>query len=134
MKYEITNITKTNSYGVKLHRIKALVSFNDVKAGDLGGWVQCEDNLWQYGDCWIYDDASAFHGGRVDGDAQARGYAEIDDNAQIYEHVVVKDHASVSGARISGNIKISGYARIQNVTLSGVFEISGNAKIEGVTK
>ena len=51
-KYELTSETiKFN--GVTLHRIKALKNFSDVKAGDLGGWIEKEDNLSQIGDAWI---------------------------------------------------------------------------------
>ena len=56
-KYELTDITKTeNIFGkpVTLHRIRALKDFGNVKAGDLGGWVEHEGNLSQDGDCWIY--------------------------------------------------------------------------------
>ena len=47
-KYELTDET-INHYGVVLHRIKALRSFGDVKAGDLGGFIESEDNLSQEG-------------------------------------------------------------------------------------
>ena len=45
-----------------LFRIKALKNFNDVKKGDIGGYVECEKNLSQYGDCWIYGLGKALHG------------------------------------------------------------------------
>ena len=38
-KYELTNETK-EFMGKTLHRIKALKDFNDVKTGDLGGWIK----------------------------------------------------------------------------------------------
>jgi len=38
-------------------RIRACKDFGDVKRGDFGGLVQSEDNLSQYGECWIYDGA-----------------------------------------------------------------------------
>ena len=40
-----------------LFRIKALKDFNDVKKGDIGGYIQSENNLSQLDDCWIYDNA-----------------------------------------------------------------------------
>lgn len=45
-KYELTNETKIFN-GVELHRIKALKDFGDVKKGDLGGWLEKEENLSQ---------------------------------------------------------------------------------------
>ena len=46
--------------GKTLHRIKALKSFSSVKEGDLGGWVESEDNLSQNDNCWIADNAEEF--------------------------------------------------------------------------
>lgn len=43
-KYEMTDETKIVN-GRRLHRIKALRDFGSVKAGELGGWIQCEENL-----------------------------------------------------------------------------------------
>ena len=47
-KYELSNETIVFNC-VTLHRIKALKNFSDVKAGDLGGWIEKEDNLSQIG-------------------------------------------------------------------------------------
>lgn len=46
-KYELTNEIKNLPGGVVLYRIRALKDFADVKAGDLGGFVQSEANLDQ---------------------------------------------------------------------------------------
>jgi len=56
-KYELTDIS-IDFCGVKLFRIRALKSFGDVKEGDLGGYVEKEENLSQDGDCWIYEKAN----------------------------------------------------------------------------
>jgi hypothetical protein len=56
LKYELTDETKQCG-GKTLYRIKALKDFSDVKSGDLGGWVESEDNLSQQGECWVYGDA-----------------------------------------------------------------------------
>lgn len=44
----------------KLYRIKALIDFFDVKIGDVGGFVENEYNLSNYGDCWIYNNAKVY--------------------------------------------------------------------------
>ena len=45
-KYELT--TETLQFaGHILHRIKALKDFRSVKAGELGGWIESEENLSQ---------------------------------------------------------------------------------------
>ena len=59
-KYELTKETITTLGGRKLHRIRALKNFADVKVGDLGGFVEKEKNLSQQGDCWVYDDAKVY--------------------------------------------------------------------------
>lgn len=46
MKFELTTEYK-EWCGIKHFRIKAKISFNDVKAGDLGGFVAKEDCLAQ---------------------------------------------------------------------------------------
>jgi hypothetical protein len=91
MKYELTDIK--NHRG--LFRIRALKDFNDVKAGDLGGWIASEANLSQDGNAWIYDDSMVFDNARISGDAK------------------VFDNASISGnSKIYGNLKICGYTEI----------------------
>ena len=67
-KYEITTITKQH-YGHTLFRIRALRSFNDVKEGSTGGWIEKESNLDQDGSCWIYDDAKVYDDARITGSA-----------------------------------------------------------------
>ena len=52
-KYELINYNQETN----LYRIKALKDFNDVKSGDLGGFVDSENNLSHEGNCWIYDSA-----------------------------------------------------------------------------
>lgn len=41
----------------KLFRIKALISFGNVKVGDMGGYIEKEENLSQYGDAKVYGNA-----------------------------------------------------------------------------
>ena len=45
-KYELTQETKKLPNGIILYRIKALNDFGDVKAGDLGGFVEKESNIY----------------------------------------------------------------------------------------
>lgn len=55
-KYELT-AEFIEQWGKKLFRIKALISFGSVEAGELGGYVEKEDNLAQDGDAWVCDNA-----------------------------------------------------------------------------
>ena len=42
------------------YRIKALTFFSDVKEGDLGGWIEKEENLSQEGSTWVYGNATVY--------------------------------------------------------------------------
>lgn len=67
-KFELTTDTKM-FLGRKLFRIIALISFGDVKEGDLGGYVEKESNLSHYDNAWIADNAWVCDNARVCGDA-----------------------------------------------------------------
>lgn len=141
-KYELTDETKIEDSRV-LHRIKALKNFSDVKAGDLGGWIEDEDNLSQNGICWIYDDAKVCDSAKVCGHATIYNYSTIEHNAwvsgraRIYDNAVISgdawiyDNAAISkGALIYGNAEIYGDAEILgSAEIYGAVDISGNTKI-----
>ena len=67
-KFELTTNTKM-FLGRKLFQIKALVSFGDVKEGDLGGYIEKEGNLDHDGNAWVSGDACVFGDAWVYGDA-----------------------------------------------------------------
>ena len=78
-KYEITDIAH-EKYPF-LHRIRALRDIGDrVKAGDLGGFAEREENLsFEPGDdAWIFDDAIAAGEGCVDKGSRLFGDATVD--------------------------------------------------------
>ena len=58
-KYELTGDCKV-FMDRKLFRIRALISFGDVDAGDVGGYVEKEENLSQAGDAWVYGNAKVY--------------------------------------------------------------------------
>ena len=63
-KFELTSEFVT-FLGKTLFRIKALVSFGDVAEGELGGFIERENNLDQSGDAWVSGDAQVFGNARV---------------------------------------------------------------------
>ena len=67
-KYELT-AEFIEKWGKKLFRIKALISFGSVEAGELGGYIEKEDNLAHDGNAWVYGDAEVCGNARVCGDA-----------------------------------------------------------------
>lgn len=81
-KYELTTETKV-VLGLTLYRIRALVAFGDVDAGELGGWIEKESNLAQDGNAWVTGNA------RVYGDAWVTGNALVSGNAEVMKPVHV---------------------------------------------
>ena len=75
-KYELTSETKV-FLGKTLYRIKALVQFGNVNAGDLGGWIEKEENLSQYGNAWVSGNAEVYGNAEVSGNARVSGNAEV---------------------------------------------------------
>lgn len=93
-KYEMTN-ESINFRGVELFRIRALQDFRDVKAGDLGGYIEKEENLSQYDYCWVYYNAKVFGDARVSGNARVYGNAMVSGNARVYGDAMVDGNADV---------------------------------------
>ena len=87
-KFELTSEFITNIFGTKLFRIKALIEFGNVKAGELGGFVEKEENLNHEGNAWVCGDAEVYGNASVCGDARVCGNAWVCDDA---------DYATVHG-------------------------------------
>lgn len=81
-KFELTTDCIT-FLGRKLFRIRALIEFGDVKAGETGGYVEKEENLSQIGNAWVYGNAQVCGNARVYGDAQVYGDARVCGNARV---------------------------------------------------
>ena len=75
-KYVLTE-EKKECLGRTLYRIKAIISFKDVAKGELGGWIEKEDNLSQDGNAWVFGDARVYGDACVYGDARVFGDARV---------------------------------------------------------
>ena len=98
-KFELTSEFVT-FLGKKLFRIKALISFGNVKEGELGGFVEKEENLSNDGNAWVYGDAEVCGDARVYGDAEVCGDARVCGNARVCGDAWVcgnADYATVHG-------------------------------------
>ena len=71
-KYTLTKEKKVQ-FGITLFRIKANVAFGIIAKGELGGWIEKEDNLDQSGDAWVSGNAWVYGDARVYGDAWVYG-------------------------------------------------------------
>ena len=91
-KYKLTTDTKMR-LGRKLFRIQALIDFGDVKKGDLGGYIEKEDNLSHDDNAWVCGDAQVYGNARVCGNAWVYGNARVYGDAQVYGNARVCDSA-----------------------------------------
>lgn len=152
-----------------LHQIVALKDFEtitanayeNVKKGDLGGYIESEHNLSQEGQCWIngdtlYDsrhckESIVYGNARIEGNAyvgvnvEVYGNARIYDNAligpfcKIYGNAQIYDSATVSKeSRIYDNAKVYGNASVyskchvyENAKVYGNTDIAHRAKVFG---
>lgn len=122
--------------GHVLHRIQADrdIPCQDVKIGDLCGWVEKPENIQD--DAWVtgylYDDAVVSGTARVDGMAFGNSYvqrnARVDRFAKVYDNANIggdADHSVVCGnARVTDHAVVMGYA-----VVSGDAMVCSGAKI-----
>ena len=159
IKFRLLKETVIEFEGHKLYRIEALRSFGTVRKGELGGYVETEDNLSHQGSCWVYnnakvydyakvyDDSTIRHEAQIYGHAKVYGQACVNGNAQVYGHAKVYGEARVCNiahvhlkakvydkAVITHSANIYGEAQVYGEALiNDVVEISGKAKVYGNT-
>ena len=115
-KYELTNETLEAS-GHTLYRIRALRDFGDVKAGDLGGFVDTDHVIAPYGDCWVTGDARVYDNTAISGNAKVSGNACIFRSIWLFGNCHVcgdayifnsqRTHRFISRRMITGNFKVN---------------------------
>ncbi len=125
-KYEFTGETLQHE-GHTLHRIRAVYNLPGdamheippVVKGEIGGWIENEENLSHRGICWVGGDAKVWGNAQVHDNAQVRGCAEVSQGVKV-ENTAIIDHR----AKISGNAQIFGDSFVGNEAV-----VSGNAMI-----
>jgi len=118
-KYELTTNT-ISVYGTDLYQIKALRDFSDVKKGDLGGYVRCEDNLSHDGNCWVYDQASVMDNGSLEDNATMTDNARMEHNAKMLNNSSMKGFSKMlNNAKLIDNAKMSENSMMVGYTLIG---------------
>ena len=127
-KFELTTNTKM-FLGEKLFQIKALISFGDVEAGELGGYIEKEENLSQVGNAWVADNAYVTDNARVADNAYVAGNAWVADNARVTDNARVADNAYVAGnAWVADNAYVAGNARVaDNARVTGNAYVTNDA-------
>ena len=146
-KYILTDRTKEVD-GHTLHRIQAIKDFGNVHNGDIGGWIESEDNLSQGGKCWVWDDAMVYDDAKVYGNAiiyesaKVWNHAKISGNskvhgcAEIYGKAIVRGNVDIyNGVKVYDDARILDNAKIYgNAMVYGDSEIYGNAEVLGNAK
>ncbi len=97
------------------NRVVALCDFGYVKKGDVGGFIESENNLSHEGKCWVSGNA------RVHGNALVSGNAQVYGNARVYGDALVSGNARVHGdALVSGNALVHGDCSKTPIVISGL--------------
>ena len=127
-KYEFTGEVKSIG-GKMLHRIRALIDIpeHDVKAGDLGGWIEAEKNLSQKGAAWVTDSACVMD------EAFVTDSACVMDEACVTGEARVMGNAFVTGkACVTGSARVTGAACVmKEACVTGAARVTGNALVRG---
>jgi carbonic anhydrase/acetyltransferase-like protein (isoleucine patch superfamily) len=120
---EETRVVKNKT----LYRIKAEKNFGKVKKGELGGFVEKEENLSHGGKAWISGNACVY------GDAKVSGNAKICGIACVFENAHIHDNAYICGeAKVYGNANIYDFAVISDrASVYGDVRIHDQASVRG---
>lgn len=123
--FKLTDQT-LNYDGATLHRIEALIDLpqHNVKKGDLGGFIEREDNLrddaWVAGNAMVYDNAEVYGNAIVSDNAVIHERAQIYGDTKISGNVKVCDHAVIGGtSNIGGRVVIGDDMQIIDNNIDG---------------
>ena len=132
-----------------LYRIKACRSFTTISGrrvtkGDLGGWIEKEDNLsqserdfsWVFDNAKVYGNANVFDNAIISDCAQVFESASVWDNVKVFGNAKIRDAAEIYGqARIFENAKIFGRATVcSDAQVYGNAQVWGNTTVYGTAK
>lgn len=129
-KYELLIDQSREFHNSTIYRIRALKDIDEyIKKGDIGGWVESENNLSHEGTCWIDNNATVCEKARVKDDAY------VYDNAMICGHAIISDNAKVSGNAYVHNFAVVSENAIvyENAHLEDTCHVHGNARVSGTS-
>lgn len=139
-KYEFTEEILETTRGT-LKRIRAIKDFGTVKKGDLGGWIEKEENLSHEGLCWVAGEAKVYNDAKVRGNAIVSGRAQVFDTSRILDEATVLGEATIyDDCGVFDNATVGGDACLiqkacvfQNASVIGGAKICGEAMVYGRT-
>lgn len=111
-----------------LYRIKALKTFGNVKKGDLGGFVEKEENLSHEDNCWIDDNACVYGHSYVRDDAYVRDHAGVY-NSYVSDSAIISGYSYVNDSQVCECAVITDHVQISNAIIRNHSFIKGNAII-----
>lgn len=135
---------------ITLYRIRALKNFecpvkedslfsNYINKGDLGGYIEKEENLSHEGGCWVFhkarvygnaqvlENACVYNLANIFGNAIVKGYARLLGSSYVYGNAVISDHAELDGrVSVGDNSKLSG-----NISINNNCQIRGDSILDG---
>ena len=127
-KFELTDKFVITASGVKLFQIRCTRKIKYAEVGDLGGYVEKEENLSHDGNAWVSGDACVFGNAWVSGDACVFGDACVSGDACVFGNARVYGNAWVSGdACVFSNAWVSGDAKVEDNNNHCGFDCFGSA-------
>ena len=135
-KYELLPDDTVTVGDKTLYRIRALRDFGDVKAGDLGGYIEKEANLSHEGNAWVSDRANVYGNAQVYDEAQVFGAARVFGEAQVHGNSRVFENTQVSGeAYVFGEVLVYDRAQVYDkAQVYGKAQVSGRAQVFGAAQ
>lgn len=119
---------------VNLYRIRALKAFScpikmrsesgtfasyTVKEGELGGYIEKEENLSHEGSCWVFNNARVCDDSRIEGNAKIHHYAIVSEDSIVKDDVSLLDSVRITNSVIGGYTKITNNSVISNSQIMG---------------
>ena len=101
---------------------------HNVKAGDLGGWVECDRNLRE--NAWVSDEAIVCRKSSVRGNSLVSGNAVITDESNIVGSAKVYGKARIIDSNITDNSEVYGNADVRSSSLYKNSKVYGAATVE----
>lgn len=135
--FKLTEETIVNEAGRKLRQIECIRDFKFAHAGELGGFIEKEENLggealvfchaYVGGLACVYGNARVLENARVYGKAHICDYACVGKDARVYDNACVGGMAYVGGqAEVHERAEVYGIAKVK-----GEAVVTGHARVFG---
>jgi hypothetical protein len=113
-KYELLKVNNI-CYRVKALKDFTLITGEQIKKGDIGGYILSEDCLSQEGNCWIMDNSIVY--GTVSGNAVIKDFAKV--YGDVCGNAIVKDDGFVgTNTTVTDNAVVQTWQRIRYGTVT----------------